>query len=188
MFLMTTLRPLTFSSLFCCALAMGACATGTGDTDAGGGDPFEQAEQDVIDAVATYDTAGFTKINTDIIETVHGASTHANVWVTNAHADLYKELDPTDPNDARGAFPSGMIVVKEQVNADGTSADRLLVMSKFDEGYNADDNDWWWGLFTNQTTPSGDIGVVSFCIDCHVSSELVDTDYMLGVDPANHAD
>ncbi len=184
---MTKLRLLLAPSLFLFALALGACATGDGDTDAGDGDGFDADEQDVIDAVATFDTAGFTKINTEVFETAHGASTHANVWVTNAHAAAYKELDPTDTASTHAEFPEGMIVIKEQVNSDGTSADRLLVMRKFGVGYNADDNDWWWGLFTNQTTPSGDIGVVSFCIDCHVSSDLVRTDYMLGVDPANHA-
>ena len=165
-----------------------SCATGDGDTDGGAGDGFDAAETAVIAAVAGFDSAGFTKINTEVYSTAHGASTHANVWVSNEHAGLYKELDPSQTESTHAPFPEGMTVIKEQVNADGSSADSLLVMSKFAEGYNPDDNDWWWGLFTNQTTPSNDVGVVSFCIDCHVGSDLVRTDYMLGVEADNQAE
>ena len=130
---MTRQRQISF--LFSISLVVGHL-TSCGPTDASPTgisvtDEFVAAEQAVIAAVAEFDYAGFTKINTEIFTTTHGASSHANVWVSNDHVNLYRELDPADTTSTHEEFPEGMTVIKEQVNADGTSADSLLVMSKF---------------------------------------------------------
>ena len=161
----------------------GAGCPGAESVDSGSEPDPEQA---VVDLVATFDTAGFTRISAEPETTQHAASPQGIVWVTSEHAAAYRELDPADATSTHAAFPVGFTAIKQQVDDAGEPVGRLLVMSKFSEGFSPDDADWWWGLFENQTELSGTAGVVSFCIDCHVGNDLTRTDYMLGVANDNH--
>jgi len=161
-----------------------------GDTpgaDSGPAPDFAAAQADVLVKVATYDSAGFTKINDAPVETQHGLGSHANVWVTTEHADLYRELDPSDTAATHAPFPAGMIIVKEHQDAAGVAVDGILVMSKFAPGFNDADADWWWAGFQSKTEVNENaVGVVGFCIACHKdTNNLARTDYMLGVETDN---
>lgn len=73
-----------------------------------------------------------------------------------------------------GTYADGSILVKEGIQADGTTVNTITVMRKL-SGYDADHGDWFWGQFDADLTELNS-GMIGACEGCHAASS---GDYVL---------
>ena len=111
---------------------------------------------------------GWAKVNSARFQ----SKTHGNAWV-----DVYVEPAFLEGYKSGAAAPVGTRVVKAQYKAqDGTTVDKLTTMSKRDPGYDAENGDWYYGVFQANGTTALAQGKMSACIACHDVAS--DSDYL----------
>lgn len=187
------MRLLLFVPLTLALALTTACADGGGESEsdsgtdtATGGEAIDEAM--VVAEVLAFDQGGFVKVNKAPLATQHAAST-VDIWVPTAVADLYYQIDPADPEAAQVSFPAGAILIKRHFD-DGGAGDGFTVMVKGPAGYDPDALGWWWARILDdgsfaQNNGADLKGNIDFCVGCHMPSSA--TDYVRGIDPAEHA-
>lgn len=160
-------------------LAFGSSACGDSEPAMSNAGQTTFGEDDVIEAVSTFQDSGFTRVTNMPATTQHAASPRVTVWVANEVLSAYLAIDPNDANATAEAFPVGTIIIKQGRDAAGEPDGQATVMAKFDAGFNPEAADWWWGRF-DPTGALAESGVVGYCIACHEGNSLQKTDYLAG--------
>ena len=158
-------------------LSLAACDGGGDDGDSAGetGEPGVDADAVVADAL---NYASFEKINAVAAGSQHGLADTVNIWVPSEYAGLYRSIDPADPN-ASASFPAGALIIKEHLDANAEPVG-MTIMYKGPAGYDAQNDDWWWGNASLDGVLN-DQGAVGYCIGCHMPQAA--TDWVFGVAP-----
>ena len=172
---------------FVCAMGPAGCgdSTGSGGSGAGGtggsggGDPPGLTEADVVQAFEGFTLSGFTRVTKDAVASQHAASERVIVWVNDEALEQYLAIDPADLEGTSDPFPLGTILIKQGTTEAGEPDGAATVMAKFDEGFNPEAADWWWGRFST-AGELADSGAVGFCISCHDGNGFARTDYVAG--------
>jgi len=74
-------------------------------------------------------------------------------------------------------FPVGSIVVKPLYpDQDRSETSKLTIMIKMEKGYDAENGDWWYGVYDKTGMKGWHQGKIQSCIKCHAHSK--ETDYM----------
>jgi hypothetical protein len=169
---------------------LGGCGDDAGGGSGGGGGEGGSTATggtEPIDAVqarfASFTTEGFTQVSRDPIETQHGNAPRVAIWVSDGELASYRAIDPADTAATAGPFPVGTMIVKQNLAEDGTPLGGATVLAKQADGFAPDTGNWLWARFgdSGAVGESGASGEVDYCIDCHASNELQDTDWLKGV-------
>ncbi len=173
-----TLRSIALVALFILVACGGKSTSATTPGGSGGADgacsggPCAAAPADTA-----VDVSGFqqwTKINDEPYLSESHNNMFADIYVTPEHADAYRAMS--------GPMPVGLKVVKHVFkNVDGKAGDPVAVtaMVKMEAGYDAEGNDWYYGVYTADGSKAKMTGKMQSCKDCHENYE--DTDYVSGV-------
>ena len=157
----------------------GGAGGGSGGSGGAGGEVPGFTEAEVVTAFESFTASGFTRVTMDAAMSQHAASDLVIVWVNDEALDQYLAIDPADTEATSDPFPVGTILVKQGANADGEPDGAATVMAKFDEGFNAEAGDWWWGRFST-AGELAESGAVGFCISCHDGNGFARNDYVAG--------
>ncbi len=100
---------------------------------------------------------------------------HGKPWV-----EVYIEAGGVDNYNARtGPYAVGTKVVKVQyATEDATDIDRLTVMQKMAPGYDPDNGDWFYGVYSPDGGKGMKTGKIDMCINCH--DQASESDYVFG--------
>lgn len=96
------------------------------------------------------------------------------VYVTAAAAEQYRKL--------QGTYAEGTQVVKTHLKSG--KVQKLLVMQKMPAGYDPDNGDWFYGVYSPDGKKQMAGGKLKMCVSCH-DAQGSDTDYVIGV-PKSH--
>jgi hypothetical protein len=101
----------------------------------------------------------------------HLGNPQVNVFATARAEAAYRRITPGGEAPADFVFPTGSLLVKEMLDADG-GPPILTVMYKQPPGYDPPHDDWWFGRLRADGTPTDPafVGRVGFCADCHAGS------------------
>jgi hypothetical protein len=138
-------------------------------------------EEVIAEAVDFEDN--FVRLDADGVLTMHDemSMTRVQIWANEAGAEVFRTIDINDP-DQVVEMPRGAIFVKESYDLDGNPFDAMMVLAKFEEGYNPAANDWFFAMIERDGTVlrEGKGQEVEFCRDCH-SSMAPNTDHIVGL-------
>ncbi|WP_406659889.1 cytochrome P460 family protein [Methanolobus sp. ZRKC3] len=135
--------------------------TGYDDVDSGISDEEEvQVSAAELYSLMTGD-GGYAEWNLfpGTVELATSAGVHGDQVTIYVSDNAYDAIEAGETT-----MPAESIILKEGYDSDG-ELEELVVMYKV-EGYNPDDGDWFWALYS----PEGDVsaeGKVSGCINCH---------------------
>jgi hypothetical protein len=74
-------------------------------------------------------------------------------------------------------FPVGSIVLKPLYpDSQRSKTARLTIMIKMEKGYDAENGDWWYGVYDETGMKRSHQGKIKSCIKCHKIAK--ETDYM----------
>lgn len=78
--------------------------------------------------------------------------------------------------------PEGTVAIKPFDKDDEEGLDGIAVMIKKEEGYDPDNNDWYYAMYTakGEIMEKPEPGKVKMCIDCHASASA--KDYLAGTE------
>ena len=115
------------------------------------------------------DWAGWTKVNPTIILSEGHHNSWLNIYVDDLAKFTYMEASAPYPECAR-------IVSARHQGETLKAVNELFVMVKMPEGYDPENNDWWYGRYDETGNNEYEAGKVESCIECH--KEAHETDYM----------
>ena len=106
---------------------------------------------------------------------------NAEALVSHAHRawfDIYVNRVAKKAYLARlSLFPVGSIVLKPLYpDSQRTKTSRLTIMIKMEKGYDAENGDWWYGVYDKTGMQGWHQGKIKSCIKCHTQAK--ETDYM----------
>lgn len=129
----------------------------------------EQAKTPEVDVTGWK---SWTKVNAERKFSEGHGKTYVDVYVKPELADTYRA--------ATGPYPQGATIVKPQYQSkDAAEPDKLTVMVKREDGYDPDNANWWYGVYSAGGTEVLDQGKIEMCIGCHV--QAADQDYVFGM-------
>jgi len=115
---------------------------------------------------------------TKISKTPFGSKGHkgatVDVYISEAAANQYRS--------AKGTYAEGTQVVKTHLK--GGKIEKLLVMQKMKAGYDGENGNWFYGVYSADGKKQMMGGKIKACIGCH-DAQGSDVDYLIGVPKAH---
>ena len=104
------------------------------------------------------DYSSWTKVNP---KPVKGHEVFVNIYVNDLAQDIYLSA-------SGDTFPRCAMIVKPHLEgADSETVTAITVMVKMPDGYDSENNDWWWGMYDKEGRVAEMSGKVPVCIACH---------------------
>ena len=98
---------------------------------------------------------------------VHGS--YVQVWINEIAESFLSD------STSSGQLPNGSLIVKEGYSdSNGSDISKITIMKKI-EGYDPNNNNWYWANFNPGGDLGGKNGKEAFCYNCHASGQ----DYLL---------
>jgi hypothetical protein len=166
--------------LFLSALAAMAACGGSGKDDSAtpkggdpcggdpcGGDPCGGAA--AVEDFSGWD--GWTKVNEARFVSKGHQKAFVDVYVEAAGVDIYR---------AKGTgYPVGTRLVKAQYKtADAATPFAITTMKKMPAGYDADNGNWFYGVYDASGAKAMKSGKIDMCINCHDQAD--ESDWVFG--------
>jgi hypothetical protein len=141
-------------------------------------------DTEILDVVANYKSAAFTKVNSQPYASAVASVGNINLY---AYGDAmsYKAVHPETATTTTVGV--GTVIVREVLDASGAVA-TLTIIAKAPAGFDSSLGDWWFGETDAKGVPTivdgvAQVGKVTACHSCHVPREA--EDYLFGVPAAD---